>query len=162
MSSVHVTVLHAVDVLPHASRKVKVLFCVRKQLLLDTAPSLGVNIVGVLHASVAVAVPNAALISLAAGLHASVVVVPPVVMVGPVMSSNHDIVLQAVDVLPQPSLAENVLFCVREHPLLDTAPSSVDTIDAVPQASVAVAVPKALLISLAAGLHPSVDVVPPV
>ena len=72
------------------------------------------------HASVAVAVPNAPLISLADGLHPSVLVVPPVVRVGGVRSTIHVAVLAAVEVLPQKSLATNFLVCVRVHPLLET------------------------------------------
>ena len=44
--------------------------------------------------------------------------------------------------------------------MLDTVPS-LEVIVALPQASVAVAVPSALLISAVVGLHPSVVVVPP-
>ena len=72
-------------------------------------PSLEL-IVGVPQASVAVAVPSAALISPADGLQPSVVVVPPVVMTGAVISSaTHVTVRDAVDVLPQKSLAVHVL-----------------------------------------------------
>src|SRR5687767_2894704 len=159
-SAVHVTVLEAVEVLPQKSLAVNVLVCERLHPLLLTLPSL-VDTVGTPHASVAVAVPRALLISLAAGLHPSVVVVPPVVSTGAVTSAVHVTVLDAVEVLPQKSLAVNVLVCERLHPLLLTLPSLEDTVGT-PQASVAVAVPSALLISLAAGLHPSVVVVPPV
>src|SRR5688500_1793045 len=68
---------------------------------------------------------------------------------GAVRSAVHVTVLDAVEVLPQKSLAVNVLVCERLHPLLLTLPSLVDTVGT-PQASVAVAVPSALLISLAA------------
>ena len=63
-----------------------------------------------LHASVADAVPSAPLISLATGLHPSDVVVPPVVIVGPVLSEVHVTVLAAVEVLPQASREVHVLF----------------------------------------------------
>jgi hypothetical protein len=76
--------------------------------LVDIDPSEE-ETVGVPHASVAVAVPSALLISEAAGLHANVVVVPPVVNVGGVTSAVHVTVLDAVAVLPQASLAVNVL-----------------------------------------------------
>lgn len=56
-SSVHVAVRQAVDVLPHASVAVNVLFCERKQPLLPTEPVDEVT-VGVPHASVAVALPS--------------------------------------------------------------------------------------------------------
>src|SRR5688572_10032233 len=159
-SAVHVTVLDAVEVLPQKSLAVNVLVCERLHPLLLTLPSL-VDTVGTPQASVAVAVPRALLISLAAGLQPSVVAVPPVVSTGDVRSAVHVTVLDAVAELPQASLPVNVLVCEREQPLLVTLPSLEDTVG-VAQASVAVAVPNALLISLAAGLHPSVVVVPPV
>jgi hypothetical protein len=49
------------------------------------------------------------LISEAAGLHANVVVVPPVVNVGGVTSTIHVTVLDAVPALPHASIAVNVL-----------------------------------------------------
>jgi hypothetical protein len=58
LSSVHVAVLAAVDVLPQASCAVHVLVCDREQLVLITAPSLGVIVVAP-HPSLAVAVPSA-------------------------------------------------------------------------------------------------------
>jgi hypothetical protein len=70
-----------------------------------------------------VAVPSALLISLAAGLHPSVNDVPPVVRTGGVTSAVHVTVRDAVDVLPQKSLAVNVLVCEREQPVLPTGPS---------------------------------------
>jgi len=159
-SKTHITVLDAVAVLPQAFVAVHVLVCERTQPSLVTGPSLEVIVV-LAQASFAVAVPNALMISLAAGLHPSVVVVPPIVNTKTVTSAVHVTVLDAVEVLPQKSLAVNVLVCERLHPLLLTGPSLEDTVG-VPQASVAVAVPSALLISLAAGLHPRVVVVPPV
>ena len=62
------------------------------------------------HASVAVAVPRAALISAADGLQPSVVVVPLVDTTGAVTSlAAQVIVLAAVAVLPHASLAVHVL-----------------------------------------------------
>src|SRR4030095_3363106 len=55
----------------------------------------------------------------------------------------------------------HVLVCEREHELDVTEPS-LDVTVVAPQASVAVAVPSALVRSLAAGLQPNVVVVPPV
>jgi hypothetical protein len=159
-SSTQLTIRHAVDVLLQPSIAVNVLFCVRTQPLLATVPSLD-DTVGVLQASVAVAVPSALLISPANGLHPSDVPVPPVVSTGGVTSSIQLTVLAAVDVLLHPSFAVNVLVCVRTHPLLATVPSLCDTVG-VPHASVAVAVPSAPLISPADGLHPSDVEVPPV
>ena len=63
------------------------------------------------QASVAVAEPSAALISLAKGLQPSVVAVPLAVIVGGTWSLVHVTVLAAVAVLPQASLAVNVLVC---------------------------------------------------
>src|SRR6266487_1402443 len=66
-SNVHVAVRDVVDVLPQPSVAVHVLVCERPQPLLCTAPSDEVS-VGVLHASVATALPNAALIADVDGL----------------------------------------------------------------------------------------------
>ena len=85
ISSVHVTVLDAVAVLPQASLAVNVLVCERSQPLGTTEPSAE-ETVGVLTASIAVAVPSALLISDALGLHPNVKAVPPAVMVGAVKS----------------------------------------------------------------------------
>ena len=129
--------------------------------MLVTLPSLEVIVV-LPHASVALAVPKAALISAADGLQPSVVVAPPVVITGGVRSSAaHVTVLAAVAVLPHASLAVNVLVCEREQLLLVILPS-LEVIVALPHASVADAVPRAALISAADGLHPNVVVVPPV
>ena len=59
-----------------------------------------------------------------------------------------------VAVLPQASLAVNVLVCEAEQEVVVIDPS-VDVIVVVPQASVAVAEPSAALISEAEGLQPS-------
>jgi len=104
-------------------------------------------------------VPSAALISEAAGLHPSVNVVPVAVMVGGTRSLVQLTVLEAVAVLPQPSLAVNVLTCVTVQVEV-VAVASLEVIVTGPQASVAVAVPSAALISEAAGLHPRDVAVP--
>jgi hypothetical protein len=54
-SAVHVAILAAVEVLPHASIAVNVLVCEREQILVTIAPSINVT-VGIPQASVAVAV----------------------------------------------------------------------------------------------------------
>ena len=105
------------------------------------------------HASVAVAVPNALLISAAVGLHPRLRFVPPTTADGGVRSLVHVTVLDAVDVLPHASFAVKVLVCVRTHPLLVTLPSLRVNVGPL-QASLAVAVPNAALMSLAKGLHP--------
>ena len=61
------------------------------------------------HASVAVAVPRAALISEGTGLQPKVVVVPVAVIVGGIRSLVQVTVLDAVAELPQPSTAVKVL-----------------------------------------------------
>ena len=159
LSPNQVIVLDAVAVLPHASLAVNVLVCEREQLLLIILPSLVVMVVFP-QASVAVAVPSAALISAADGLQPNVVIVPPVVTTGAALSADHVIVLAAVTVFPQASIAVHVLVCEREQLLLVILPSF-EVIVVFPQASVAVAVPSAALISAAVGLQPSVVVVPP-
>ena len=157
-SAVHVTVLAAVAELPQPSEAVNVLVCDREQLLVCTAPSVNVTI-GVPHAADAVAVPRAALISEAVGLQPSVVVVPVTVIVGGLGALNQVTVLDTVALLPQASIAVNVLVCEEEQLVVDTAPSVEVTVGA-PHASVAVAVPRAALISEATGLQPRVNVVP--
>jgi hypothetical protein len=122
LSAVHVTVLDAVAVLPQASLAVNVLVCERPQPLLETLPSLDVTVVGP-QASVAEAEPSARLISLADGLHPSDVPVPLAVIVGGVVSAVQFAVLEVVAVLPQASLAVNVLVCERKQPSLETLPS---------------------------------------
>ena len=90
--------------------------------MLLTLPSLE-DTVGTPQASVAVAVPNAPLISPADGLQPRVVPVPPVVKTGGVTSAIHVAVRDAVAVLPQASAAVHVLVCERLHQLLTTGPS---------------------------------------
>ena len=63
-------------------------------------------------------------------------------------------VLEVVAVLPQASLAVNVLVCDAEQEVVVIVPS-VDVIVVVVQPSVAVAVPRAAEISEADGLQPS-------
>jgi hypothetical protein len=158
ISAVHVTVLDAVALLPHPSIAVNVLICVRSQPLLPIVPSEELT-VGIPHASVAIAVPSALLISEATGLHPNVVVLPPVVNVGGIISAVQVTVDEAVAELPQPSEAINVLVCDREQLLVDIVPS-VNVTAGVPHAADAVAVPRAALISEVVGLQPRVGVPP--
>ena len=109
LSLVHVTVLDAVAVLPQPSVAVHVLVCVLTQLPV-TGPSTGVS-VKVPQASVAVALPSAASIDPDDGLHPRDNVVPVAVITGVVALAAHVIVLEVVAVLPQASLAVNVLVC---------------------------------------------------
>ena len=71
----------------------------------------------------------------------------------------HVTVVEAVAELPQPSEAVNVLVCEAEQPLDCTGPS-VNVTDGVPQAAVAVAEPRAAVISEAEGLQPRVGTAP--
>src|SRR5437870_3905610 len=73
-------------------------------------------------------------------------------MVGGVTSNVQFTDLDAVDVLPQPSVAVHVLVCERKQPLLPTAPS-LDVSVGVPQASVAPAVPSDASICDVVGLQ---------
>ena len=157
-SAVHVAVLDVVAVLPQASVAVNVLVCDLLHPLVIIAPSVDVT-AGVLQPSVAVAVPSAPFIVAVDGLHPSAIAFPVAVMVGAVKSSVHVAVLDIVAVLPQPSVAVNVLVWLRVHPALTTEPS-VEVTVGVPQASVAVAVPSAPFIVAVGGLHPSASAVP--
>ena len=107
--------------------------------------------------SVADAVPSAAFTS--AGLHPRSVVVYVPVNVGGVLSLVQVTVLEVVALLLQPSTAVNVLVCDLKHPLELTALLLVVKVGA-PQASEAVALPSAALMSDAVGLQPSVVGVP--
>ena len=151
-------VLEVVAVLPQASLAVNVLVCDAEHEVVETVPSAAVIVV-VLQPSVAVAVPRAASISEAEGLQPSVVVVPPAVMDGPLRSRIHVTVEEAVAELPQPSEAVKVLVWDAEQEVVATGPSETVTAGE-PQAAVAVAVPRAALISEAEGLQPSVAVAP--
>jgi hypothetical protein len=72
------------------------------------APSLDVTI-GVLQAAVAVAEPSAAVISEADGLHPRATETGIIIIVGGLGALNQVTVLVTVAVLPQASIAENVL-----------------------------------------------------
>ena len=131
----------------------KVLTCEKPQPLEVTAPSVNVTI-GVLQAAVAVAEPRAAVISEAEGLQPRVTEAGVIIIVGGLGALSHVTVLVIVALLPQPSTAVNVLVCEEEQLLVDTAPS-VNVIVAVLQPSVAVADPRAAVISEVKGLQPS-------
>jgi hypothetical protein len=108
LSSVHVTVVDAVAVLPHASRAVNTLVWEREQPLLVIGPSFEVT-VGVPQASVADAAPHALLSCSAVGLQPKVTLAGTLVNTGAVLSAVHVTVVEAVAVLPQASLAVNIL-----------------------------------------------------
>jgi hypothetical protein len=75
--------------------------------------------------------------------------------VGGVTSNVQVTVRDAVPTLPQASVAENVLVCDLEQPVLPTAPSDDVGVKAPLQLSEAVAPPSAPLIVAVDGLHPS-------
>jgi hypothetical protein len=153
LSAVHETVLVAVAELPQPSEAMNVLVCDREQLLDCTVPSVNV-IIGVLQSAVAVAEPRAALISAAEGLQPSVTEEGVTIIVGGLGALNQVTVLDTVALLPQASMAVNVLVCEEEQVVVDTAPS-VNDIVGVAHPSVAVAEPSAAVISEEAGLQPS-------
>ena len=64
------------------------------------------------------------------------------------------IVVDVVALLPQASVAVNVLVCEKIHPLFVTGPSTEVGVTG-PQLSVAVAEPRAALMAAADGLHPA-------
>jgi hypothetical protein len=154
---VHVTVEEAVAELPQPSEAVKVLVCEAEQPLDCTGPSVTVT-AGDPQAAVAVADPSAAAISEAEGLQPSVGVAPVIIIAGGLGTLVHITVLVMVAVLPQASIAINVLVREALHEVVVTAPS-VNVIDAVLQPSEALAVPSAAVISEAKGLQPRVWVV---
>src|SRR4029079_14205373 len=94
-----------------------------------------------------------------AGLQPSVVALPLAIIDGGVLSCVQVTVLEALAVLPHPSLTVNVLTWVRSQPLLLILPS-LDVIVTGPHPSVAVAEPRAASISEETGLQPRVVAVP--
>ena len=107
-SSVQFTVLEVVAVFPQASVAVNVLVWDLEHPLLTTAAS-DVKTVGVPQASVAVAEPSDEFICAVVGLHDASVGAVLSVIVGAVTSTVHVTVLDTVAVLPQASVAVNVL-----------------------------------------------------
>jgi hypothetical protein len=155
---VHVTVEAAVAELPQPSVALNVLVCEAEQPLDCTGPSVTVT-AGDPQAAVAVAEPRAALISEADGLQPRFATAPVIIMVGGLGTLVHVTVVEAVAVLPQASIAVNVLVSDAEQEVVVIVPSVAET-DAVLQPSVAVAVPSAAAISEADGLQPSVGIAP--
>jgi len=150
MSTVHVTVREVVAVLPQASVAVNVLVCVRVHPVPCGAPVDEVT-VGVPHASVEDAEPSEPSIAADEGLQPSVKLPPVAVIVGAVLSLDHCTVRDVAAVLPQASVAVNVLVCdFTQSPVM---PLVLEVTVAVPQASVAVAEPSAASICAVDGLH---------
>ena len=116
-SAIHVTVRDVVDVLPQPSVAVNVLVCERLQPSVANSSIIRNDTVTAPQASVAVAVPRAPFISPADGLQPRFTSVQLAVITGGVTSAIHVTVRDVVDVLPQASIAVNVLVCERLHPL---------------------------------------------
>ena len=142
-----------VAVFPHTSVTINVLVCDSVHPTVETVPSFCV-IVGVPHASVAVAEPNAVFIADTVGLQPSVVLLYIPVNTGGVTSLTHVTVLEVVDVLLQASVAVKVLVCDLVQPTVVIDPSD-EVIVGVPQPSVAVALPSAASTAAPVGLHPT-------
>ena len=123
-----------------------------------TGPSVNVT-AGEPQAAEAVAVPRAASIAAAVGLHPRVGVLLVIRIAGGLGALVQVTVLETEAVLPQSSTAVNVLVCDAEQEVVDTTPSVNVTVGG-PQASVAVAEPRAALIADAVGLQPKERVVP--
>ena len=87
--------------------------------------------------------PSAAVIVADDGLHPIFCGEYEPVNVGPVLSFDHVIVLDAVEVLPQASVAVQVLVTEEIHPTVDTEPVLATGVT-LPQLSVAVAFPRLL------------------
>ena len=115
-STIHVAVRDAVAVLPQESVAVNVLLCDLKH-----APTTGLSDevnVNVPQAFIAVAEPRAASIAAAVGLHPTLKLLPVAMMVKEDRSSVQVTVRDVVAVLPQASVAVNVLVCERVDPLV--------------------------------------------
>ena len=124
LSNVHVTVLDAEAVLPHASVALNVLVSERAQPDDPTDPSLAVAVNSPLQSSLAVAPPNATSIVAEDGLHPSAVDnVHEGVITGGVISNVQVTVRDADAVLPHASVALNVLVSERAQPDEPTDPS---------------------------------------
>jgi hypothetical protein len=157
-STVHVTVLIAVAELPQPSEAINVLTSEAAHAAEITGPSVNVTI-GIPHAAVAVAEPSAAVISEAEGLQPRANVAGLTIIVGGLGAFVQVTVLVVAAELPQASIAINVLVCEAEQLVVVTLPSVKEMVG-IPQASEAVAVPRAAAISEAAGLQPSDVAVP--
>src|SRR5439155_6213515 len=160
VSAVQVTVRETEAAgLPHASLTFQVRVWERPHPLLLTAPSVAVGVPTV-QLSVAVAVPRAALMSAAEGLQPRASVEPVAVITGACVSTVQ-VTVRETDAagLPHASLTFQVRVCERPQPLLVTALSLAVGVPTL-QLSVAVAVPRAPLMSDAEGLQPRASVVP--
>jgi hypothetical protein len=107
----------------------------------------------VLQLSVTDALPKAPLISVAVGLHRGTVEAGVTVITGLVVSLVKLTVWEAVPVLPHASVTVHVLVTEWVHPDPVSAPRVPVALRPVEQLSVTEAVPNALLMSVADGLH---------
>ena len=105
---VQLTVVKVAAVLPQASMAEYVLVSEAEQEVVTIVPSLN-DRVGVPQPSVADAVPRAAVIADEVGLQPRVVIAPDMVITGAVRSDVQLTVLVMVAVIPQASIAVNIL-----------------------------------------------------
>jgi hypothetical protein len=155
-SEVQLTVLVIVAELPQLSVAINVLTCDTVQPEVVAVASEEVILVTVPQASVAVAEPRAPVIAAALGLQPRVTLEYVPVNVGGVWSEVQLTVLVIVAELPQLSVAINVLICDTVQPEVVAVASEEVILVTVPQASVAVAEPRAPVIAAALGLQPRV------
>ncbi len=156
VSLVNVIVWEAVPTLPHASVTVQVLVTENEQPDPTSGQSVNVAVRPVEQLSVTDAVPNAAVIAAAVGLHPTGDDAVTVIT-GACESLVKVIVWEAVPILPQASVTVQVLVTENEQPEPTSGPSVNVAVSPVEQLSVTDAVPKAAVIAAAAGLHPTGD-----
>ena len=152
----NVIVCDAVPILPHPSVTVQVLVNENEHPEPTSGPSVNVAVNPVEQLSVTLAVPNAAVIAAAVGLHPTgdegVTVIN-----GACVSLVNVIVCEAVPILPQASVTVQVLVNENEQPDPTSGPSVNVAVSPVEQLSVTLAVPNAAVIAAAGGLHPTGD-----
>jgi hypothetical protein len=153
VSLVKLTVWEAVPVLPQASVTVHVLVTEWVHPDPVSAPNVPVAVKPEEQLSVTLAVPKALSISVAVGLHIAMVVGEVSVITGLVVSLVKLTVCEAVPVLPHASVTVHVLVTECMHPDPVSAPNVPVAVSPAEQLSVTLAVPNALPISVADGLH---------
>jgi hypothetical protein len=153
VSLVKLTVCEAVPVLPQASVTVQVFVteCMHPDPV--SAPRVPVAVSPVEQLSLTDAVPKALSISVAVGLHIAMVVGELSVITGLVVSLVKLTVWEAVPVLPHASVTVHVFVTEWMQPAPVSAPSVPVAVSPAEQLSVTLAVPNALSISVADGLH---------
>src|SRR4030095_9144643 len=152
VSRVKETVCDVVAVLPQASVAVHVLvtLCVHPEPV--SAPSTKLAVSPVEQLSLTLAVPNAPTISVEVGLQFRVPVLLTVI-VGACVSRVKETVCDVVAVLPQASVAVQVLVTLCVHPDPVSAPSTKLAVSPVEQLSLTLAAPKEAEISVEVGLQ---------